>query len=79
MADQIDRKNLKYKRDWIGLKVRALVELKNSWCIIPKGTLLTVSRSWGGLHLVSDPCPHCGVRIRISKVKESHVEIIDCL
>ncbi len=74
--DQIDRKTLKNKRDWIGLKVRSLSDLSNGWCVIPKGTVFTVSRSHGGLRLKSDPCPCCGVQVKISQVKECDVEII---
>ena len=74
--DQIDRKTLKYKRQWVGLKVRTLKTLSNGLCSIAQGTVCVVTRSWGGLRLTSDPCPSCGIKVHISRVQEYDVEII---
>ena len=76
MADLFDRKTLRYKRQWAGLKVRTLKPLSNGWCTIPQGTDCVVTRNWGGLRLTSDPCPSCGVSVHISRVAEYKVEII---
>ena len=66
----------KRKKDWEGLRVVSLKKLRNSLAQIPDGTMFTVERNYAGLHLISDPCPHCGVRFFINKVPESDVRII---
>jgi len=64
------------KRDWIGRKVRTLVELKNGYVRIPAGTVMTVTYSRAGLSLESDPCEHCGVRASVNRVSERGVELL---
>ena len=74
--DRIDRKTLKYRNQWVGLKVRTLKPLSNGWCSVAQGTICVVTRKWGALHLTSDACPCCGIKVHISRVKEYDVEII---
>lgn len=69
-------KQPKLKRDWEGLTVKTLREMWNGWCHIPEGTICTVVRNYAGLHLLSDPCPKCGVAVRISGVRENDVVIV---
>ncbi len=72
-------KKPKLKRDWIGRRVRALRALSNGNLTVPPGKILTVARNWKGLELVSDPCPHCGVKIRITRVSVHSVELLPIL
>lgn len=67
----------KLKRDHIGLTVKTLTILRNGFCEIPAGTICTVTYSRGGLHLLSDPCKLCGIRISITKVSYKNVELIN--
>ena len=66
----------KLKRDWEGAKVMTRVPLHNRNIAIPQGTICTVERNYGGLKLVTDPCPKCGIGIRITKVSERSVVLL---
>lgn len=66
----------KLKRDWVGRQVRTLRELRNGNENIRVGTVLTVKENRGGLHLVSERCPHCGVSVYIRGVPEWHVQLL---
>ena len=61
----------------IGRKVISLRSLRNGQCIMPAGSTFTIERKQGGFHLVSDPCPHCGIRVFISKVAPQDVNFTD--
>jgi hypothetical protein len=50
------------KRDWIGIEVRSRRAISNSL--------------GGGQLRRSEPCPRCGVVVRVSKVSEDAVEIV---
>lgn len=63
--------------DWTGRRVRARRRLGNSLGAVPAGTELTVRRKYGGLELVTDPCPACGVELRITRVPVDDVELVD--
>lgn len=65
------------KRDWVGLKVITRRDMQTSMIVIPLGTECTVIRNYGGLNLTTSKCESCGVRMRINKVPESYVDIID--
>lgn len=67
----------KLKRDYSGAKVRTLRDLKNGWCSVQAGTVMTVSNWSGGLFLWGEPCGCCGVRVSMSKVPLSDVELIE--
>lgn len=62
-----------------GKRVRTLRELRNGYTVIPKGAVLTITRKSSGFLLEGDPCEHCGVRIRISKVSPCEVELVERL
>lgn len=69
-------KKPKLKRDWIGRKVRTLVELRSGIATIPLGAILEVYGNRGGLFLRSDACPHCGVMVHVRGVPEWDVEVL---
>lgn len=70
-------KTPRLKGDWEGLQVVTLRELKTSMMVIPVGTECTVTRNYGGLDLTAERCKSCGVRIRVKKVPENYVRIIE--
>ena len=58
--------------------MRSLVTLENGWGQIPKGMTLTVDkRHQAKLWLKSAPCPHCDLRVSISRVPLYKVEIVE--
>ncbi len=61
---------------FIGKKVRTTIKLQNGLLVIPPGSICTITRKFGGFNLVSEPCEHCGVRIRISRVPHIDVELV---
>lgn len=67
----------KLKRDHAGLTVKTLVALQNGFCEIPAETICKVTYSRAGLHLSSEPCKCCGIRVMISKVPYKNVKLID--
>jgi len=75
----MDRKTYDKMRDreFRGRKVKTTRVLTNGWCIIPLGTVCTVTGKFGGLDFVSDPCPQCGVRVNISRVSPEDVDLVD--
>jgi hypothetical protein len=70
----------KLKRDWVGLNVRLLAEVETKGgAIFPIGTIMEVTRNFGGLHLTAvRACKECRLafRHRVSGVSESKVLII---
>ncbi len=68
----------KLVRDWVGKRVKTVREMSNGWCTIASGTICTVDSVSGGtgLSLVSDPCSCCGVKVRISRIHATDVEVI---
>ena len=66
----------KLKRDWIGLRVESVRELRSGMYAIPEGTRFEVCANHGGLNLKGDPCPTCGVSVYISRVPERDVFIV---
>lgn len=65
------------KRDAIGRKVRTLSDMETKGLFIPRGTILTVDsykeRETG---LVGEPCPCCGVTVRIHGVMISSILLL---
>ena len=59
-----------------GRKVRVNRELRNGMMVIPEGAIATIDDKHGGFSLTSDPCPHCGVRISISKVPPQDIDLL---
>lgn len=58
----------------LGLKVRSLVPLRNGWCRIPAGRVLTIVHKWDGYTLETDPCASCGVAVKVARVQPSMVD-----
>lgn len=62
-------------KDLVERRVRTLAEMSNGFMTIPAGTICAVTTTHQGLlSLKSEPCPHCGVRIHISRVSRFAVE-----
>ena len=60
-----------------GRKVKSIKALRNGVYRFPAGITWTIERKQGGFELLSDPCPHCGIRAWITKVSPGDVEFID--
>lgn len=63
-----------------GLRCRTLRPLSNGHGSIPAGTLGTVDthgNSWAMLEFKSDPCGHCGVALRVTRLQRFHLELVD--
>ena len=70
----------KYQRKtekwWKKQKVRTLITLENGWAEIPPRTVCSVTRKYKGLSLISEPCPNCGVKVKISRVPYRDLQLI---
>jgi hypothetical protein len=66
----------KLKRDYKGLTVKVVREIRNASEIVPVGRICTVDEWFRGLSLISPKCEHCGSRTFITRVPLSHVELI---
>jgi len=64
------------EKSFMGRKVRTLVKMQNSLLVIPEGSTCKITRKFGGFNLIADPCEHCGVQIRITRVPHRDVELI---
>ena len=60
-----------------GRKVISRVPLRNGYISLPAGTTFIIEHKQGGFELRSDPCPHCGIRVWVSKVPPGDVDFID--
>lgn len=71
-------RRLEYERrtdaDWRGTRVRTRRPLSTQHLAIPAGTVLTITRKFSGFNLQTDPCAHCGVAVRITKVPYTDVD-----
>jgi hypothetical protein len=63
--------------EWLGRRVRSRVILSNRWTTMPAGTFYTITRKFAGFALKTDPCPHCGVEHKITKVPHHYLETED--
>ena len=52
---------------WTGRRLVTRVPINTYSTHIPAGTPVTVERKFKGLEVIGDPCPHCGVRVRVRK------------
>ena len=70
-------KGPKLNRDWVGLKVRLVSESVNGFARLPAFTEGTV-RSYNnkGIEIESDKCECCGVRVFMTRLQRSDVEVI---
>jgi len=66
----------KLKRDYPGLRVQTLRELKTGFCSVPEGSLATITYCHGGANLTVDPCPSCGVKVYVRKVPLSALALL---
>lgn len=60
--------------DWVGMRVRSKVALRNGNNSMPAGTIYTVSYARSGLTMESEKCPCCGVSQYIRSVPPRDVE-----
>jgi hypothetical protein len=67
----------KLKKDYAGLKVRLKRTLKNGIIEIPAGKVCTIESWYRGACLRTDPCECCGVRVYITKVPQSALELLE--
>ena len=65
------------EKEFIGRRVISLVKLRNGQCQLPTGTTFTIEGKQGGFELLSDQCPHCGIKIWITKVPPRDVDFTD--
>lgn len=64
-------------KDYVGMKVRTLCDLRSGLQMIPKGMDLTVSGTWRGtFNLRGEPCSRCGVAIFIRQVPKRDVQLV---
>lgn len=62
------------EKELIGRKVVSLIPLRNGMMILPAGTIWTIHRKQAGFRLLSNPCPHCGIKAWITKVQPRDVD-----
>jgi hypothetical protein len=60
-----------------GRRVRLLNKIQNGRFIFKAGTFLTIQGKSGGLSLVTDECPCCGIRAFITKVSPGYVDLVE--
>lgn len=65
-----------YRATKEGARVRTTRALSNHHFEIPQGTVMVVTYKRSGLHLSTEPCDHCGVRLRITGVQRQDVELV---
>jgi|GEM_PF-3148631 len=69
----------KLNRDWVGLRVRLRREASNAYGVLPAGTEGVIKHYSSGrprIEFMSDECPHCKVRIRISGMSRFDFDIL---
>ncbi len=67
----------RYKREfWVGRKVINQQELSNYFLRVKPGTILTIVGKRRGFSLETEPCPKCGVTIRIAKVQQQDLILL---
>lgn len=64
-------------REFLGRKVRSNAVIRNGYMELPEGTLFSVQRKHNGLHLVSDPCETCGIKVYVHNVNPDRVDLIN--
>lgn len=63
--------------DWTGKRVRLARDISNGAGKYPMGMEATVESTSPGLRLIGDACPHCGVRMYITRVPSDDVVLAD--
>jgi len=64
------------EKKFLGRIVRSKIPMKNSIGILPAGSLFKITRKYGGFSLESEPCPHCGMILRITGVSYQDIDLI---
>ena len=64
---------------WEGRRVITTRELRTGEAIYPPGLELTVERKFGGLEVRREPCPCCGISVRIGRVPFSALDLLEDL
>jgi len=62
-------------KEFIGRRVVGLVPMKTGMYSVPPGKIFTIEDKQGGFNLLSDPCPHCGIRVFIRGVQPQNVDL----
>ena len=72
----IERRDVRKPESWwIKQRVRSKEAIGNSLGISSVRTIFAVERKWAGLNLRSKRCGRCGMQLRVSRVRYSHLEI----
>lgn len=61
--------------DWVGLRVRSKVALRNGNSELPAATVYRVTYARSGLTLESETCACCGIKQYIRRVHPRDVEV----
>ena len=63
-------KGAKSNRAWIGREFTTARQLSNGYQVVPAGTRVrcTDTMTGRGLEIRTDPCPHCGVSVKLRGV-----------
>ena len=77
----LDRHRPKLLRNATGRKARLVRALENGNMEIPAGAVVEIKESaaWSKLNIRSEPCPHCGVRVLMSRVDVGAVEFLSVM
>ena len=63
--------------EWMGVKVRSLRPITTGMMTIPAGTIFSVEGKFSGFDVKADPCSHCGVQARVSRVSCTAFERVE--
>lgn len=74
IAKKWQRKNNDW---WRGQKVVVISEIRNDHFCIAPGTICIVKRKYKGLHIESEECPHCNVKVSISNAQYGNFVLYD--
>jgi hypothetical protein len=67
-------------RNVTGMRLRTVQNLGSANQVIASGTIVRLRRNqtrWHALNIESDPCPHCGIQVRMSGVSRRDLAGID--
>lgn len=64
-------------KSYVGATVRSTRPIANLVVTMPAGTVFDVEDASIGLRLKSRPCPHCGARMSVSRVRPEWFEILE--
>lgn len=66
-------------RDFEGLRARTKRDFSSRIMEVPIGTVVTIDHTNRArdIHIKTDPCPHCGVAVRMTRLEWSDLELIN--